>query len=223
MTNTIDNLVQDKQEIKYQLSDSNPDVVPAAKIFNEEIIPQVLTTKIETKGITGAFILNSSVNGVLGTDTLGDGGNTTDLWAVLPYNNIHIEHFGQNNYIDTSNSTGTIDTSNETYTLDAGEILQTEIIYKPRGSINSVKILNHEDLIDTDTDMLLGSLQLGITTFDGDTVSVEFSNDGGTTWFEGKIDEVYTFATTTSDDELVVKITSIDSVVVDKPLYIQVS
>jgi len=243
MVDVISNIVTDKQDIKNQLG-TIPNVLPVVKRFSNSINPKKIVTKQITRSIAGAmiwgsaifgvwgtskygntlgssFILNSQNFGVLGTNSIGANGSEEALYSVIPNNNVFIEYFGQSDYINTTNSTGTIDTINETYTITGTQILESEIIAKPRGPISGVKILSHDDLIDTGLGMVLGTLSLGVTTFADDNVSIEFSNDGGATWTLGNENEILTFATTTTDDELKYRI--IGNAIISNPIFIQIN
>lgn len=247
MTNTVNNVTQDKQEIKYQLSSENPAIAPAAKLFSEiievkEVVTKLVSTQIAGSMVwgsdefavwgtdswgdnsNGSFILNSSEFGLLGTNKLGANGSSEALYAVIPRNNIYIEYFGQDDYINTSNSTGTIDTSAETYTLETGEILESEIIAKLRAPITQVKLLDHAELSDNDEGMIL-PFTLGVDTFGDSNVSIEFSNDSGITWQSGNENELYIFSSTGASDELKYRITNVNAptIVIDKPLFVEIN
>lgn len=228
MTDIISNIENDKQDIKNQLGDL-PDVIPVAKIFNENIQPIEVVTKQEKityDGSANVFILNSATYGVLGTNRLGNSASTTTLYSVLPKDNEFVEYFGQNTFIDSGSSTGTLDTSAETYTLDSLQILQSEVIAKLREPITNAKVLSHEDLEDDDTGgMVLGSLVLGTSVFSDDNVDLYLSNDGGTTWESADIGTTHTFATSGTTNELKYRITKLSSgtTLVDKPIYVQIN
>lgn len=223
MPNVINNIIGDKQNIKTQLG-TIPDVNQVLKSFESSISVKEIVTKIVKityDGSNDVFILNSPTYGILGQNRLGDSASSDELHAVLPRNNIFIEYFGQDEYINTTNSTGTINTTDETYTLSGNEILESEVIAKTRSPITSVKILSHEDLIDSGVGMGLGSLELGVTTFTDDNVLIEFSNDSGTTWFSGNENEIYTFPSSSVNDELKYRLSG--DVIISSPIYIQVN
>ncbi len=246
MTSTLANIQTDKTLIKNQLGDI-PDVVTVPKFFSSDLSTKCVVTKYTVKNVSGsmiwgspsygvwgvddwgsvsgsAFILNSSSFGVLGTNRLGSSGVSESLYAVMVNNNVYYEYFGQENYINTTNSTGTINTTLETYTLAVGEILESEIICKPRGAINKVHLFDNNDFTDAGTGMIL-PFTLGVSEFGDDNVIVEISNDAGVTWFGINEATDYTFTTTTSDDELKYRITNITSstITIENPLVIKIN
>lgn len=228
MTDIINNIENDKQDIKNQLGDL-PDVVPVAKLFNENIQPVKVVDVVEQKEFDGSdnvFILNSATYGVLGTNKLGDSASTTSTYAVIPNNNQFVEYFGQSTFIDSGSSTGTLNTTNETYVLTSLEILQSDVIAKLREPITNAKFLTHEDLEDDDDNgMILGYLELGTTLFSDDNVDLYLSNDGGSTWESADIGTTHTFVSSGTTNELKYRITNLSSgtITIDKPLYIQIN
>jgi hypothetical protein len=228
MADVISNIVQDKQDIKYQLGGDIPSVTPVAKLWSENIQPVEVVTKYEKKtydGSVNVFILNSSTYGVLGTNKLGDAASITTLHAVVPKDNIYIEYFGQDTYISSGSSTGTLDTSAETYTLNSGEVLQSEVITKLQAPITQAKILTHDDLQDVGGGLAL-PFQLGVDTFSGNNVSLHLSNDGGTTWTAANEGEIVTFSSTSVTDELHYRVTAgptSGTLIIDSPIYVAVN
>ena len=215
MVDIINNIVTDKQEIKNQLG-SAPTVAKA-------VTPQRVVTKQVIRGYDNTdnvFILNSASRGVLGQNRLGDNASTDTLYSVLPNNNIYREFFSHDTFIDTSNSTGTLDPVNETYTFTAGQTLQSEVVAKLREPIQTVRFDLHEDIVDAGGGMILGSLELGTTTFTANTASLQVSNDSGVTWYDANVNEVFTFTTTSVNDELKYRVTANNGFQADKPITI---
>jgi len=204
----IDNIIQDKQDIKNQLG-STPSVFPTVKKFNNNFEVKRHSTKLNTATISfGSFVLNSSSFGRLGTDTLGRGGHTDSLYAVVPHNNIFVERFYNTIYIDTSASNGIQDTTGS-YTLDAGEILQSEVIAKIRQPITSATFYSNDSFVDSGVGIgMVLPFTLGVSTFAGDSASIYLSNDSGSTWVAANEGEVCTFPTSATTDELKYKIIS---------------
>lgn len=228
MVNVINNIIEDKQDIKNQLG-TVPDVIPSVKRFSSSFKPKRHSVKINKATIgSGSFVLNSSLYGVLGTDTLGRGGHTDELYAVVPENNTFNEYFQEEQYINTTNSTGTLNTDTN-YALNSLEVLESEIIAKLRQPINKVKLLSPTNLnliaSIPETNMVLGSLELGITVFngantDGD-VLLEMTVDG-TNWEQ--ITDTNTDFTFDGDsnDELKYRFTAINAVDIE-PITIKVN
>lgn len=214
VSNTIDNILYDKQDITNQLGPL-PEVTPVLKTFTSRLKLRNVVTKIVSGDTTNQFIW--------GRDNWGTnwGGTRTDtLYAVIPNNNIFVEYFGQDDYIDTVNSTGTLNTTNETYTLDNLEVLQTEVIAKLREPITSVLFREHDDFVNGG--MIL-PFTLGVSTF-GMGVTIQASNDGGSNWFTITEGVKYTFASSSSSDELKVKlINNGTTITISKPIYIEVN
>lgn len=244
---TFDNITLDKQEIKYQLNENHPSVNPAAKLFTEQIETVEVVTKLVSRQIAGAmiwgsaefglwgtaewgdgtggsFILNSSEFGILGTNKLGAGGSSEVLYAVVPKDNIFVEYFGQDEYINTTNSTGVLDTSAETYTIDPGEILESEVIAKLRVPITNIKFVENADFIDTG-DQATFPFELGVDTFGESNARIEVSNDSGVTWYDVDEDVSYTFTTSANTDELKYRVTNsgLDAITISTPIVIEVN
>jgi hypothetical protein len=245
MADVISNIVEDKQEIKNQLG-SVPDIMKIPKRFDSRIALKEVATKYTVRNISGAmiwgsptygtwgtaewgdtagsaFILNSASFGVLGSNSLGSGGSSDALYAVIPNNNTFVEYFGQDDFIDTVNSTGTINTSTEVYSMTAGDVLQSEVIAKLRSPITSVSFPRTADIVDLGTGMIL-PFELGGDTFGGDNASVEVSNDGGATWESvADINSTHTFTSSSNDDELKYRITCTADFSTDGPFAVKVN
>lgn len=226
MADVISNIIDDKQDIKNQLG-SLPNTLKIPFRFTEDITPKTLVTKQEKKILSGSnfFILNSATYGVLGTNKLGDAGITTELYSVIPSNNIFEEYFNQDMFINTSASTGVLYTTNGTYTIDDGEIIESEVIAKLRTPIVSATVYSNTDFVDTGTGTgLLLPFTLGVSTFGGDTVIVYLSNDSGANWYDVTEGVEFTFPTNSVNDELKYKIESTaGSLTIADPLFIKVN
>lgn len=224
MTDVINNIVDDKQDLKNQLG-GTPDTIKVPFFFDGNITPLEIVTEYTKRTFDGSnnvFILNSPTYGKLGTNKLGNNASTDELYAVVPRNNVFGEYFGQNNYIDTTASTGTLNTTLETYTLAIGEVLQSEIIAKLRVPITKAKLLSNDDLQDSGGGMII-PFTLGLSQFGVDNVSIEFSNDGGTTWEEADENKELVFSTSATTDELKYRITATSASTISDPVFIQVN
>lgn len=226
MTDVINNIVTDKQEIKDQLGNI-PDIMKIPKRFESRIALKEVLTEYNIRtydGSANVFILNSPQHGVLGTNKLGDSASSDELYAIIPCNNIYYEYFGQLNYINTITSTGTIDTIIETYVLDLGETLESEIICKPRGPINKVHFFDNNSISDFGEGMELPFV-LGESTFNDNNVNISMSNDNGVTWHDVVEGVDFVFNTTTNDDELLYRIKNVSSseITIENPLVIKIN
>lgn len=200
MVNAFSNITQDKQEIKYQLSANHPSVSPAAKLFPESIEVIEVVTRYDKLTLDGTTLVwGSTVQGDWGDYNWGSSPGTTSLYAVIPRNDTYIEYFGQNNYIDTGNSTGTLDISAETYTIDTGEILQSAVVGKYQRGITGA------------------TLTTGLSN-----VTLQVSNDSGSNWYTVSDGVLYSFASNANTNELKYKITATANVVISNPIQIQV-
>lgn len=219
----ISNIVEDKQYIKNQLGGS-ASTIPALKKFSSSFKPYNVAIIIEKKDISSAFIWGSSKYGIWGVSKWSDD-NTLQktLVAVIPYNNLFVEYFRFNNFIDTAQTTASIDYNTNTLTATAGDVFVSNVIAKYNSPITKVKILEHPNFISSGGEMVLGSLQLGITTFSDDNVLLYVSNDAGTTWYSIKENEDFYFPTSSNNDELKYKIEFYDNITISSPIYIQIN
>jgi len=220
MEDTINNILRDKQDIKNQLGDFQ-NVLPVIKRFSTTIDIKQYIHVIEENQLNDSMIWGHSSNGVWGQSKWGDRRTSNGEFTVLPRNNTFIEYFAFDRFIDMTNSTGTLDTANEKYTLDSGEELVSNIVTKLRRPIYNVTFIEHPDLRDTGTGMVLGELQLGTTTFGDDNVQLYMSNDSGTNWYAVDEGEKFTFPTSSDNDELKYKIKG--EVEITHPIYIKVN
>lgn len=115
----LDNLGKHHQQTRDQLG-SEPTIHEIYKTKNDNVIEELgpLQDKKETNG--HSFIVGSSINGLLGTNTgtedgqqqvLGSAGQVITLLRVINVNNTHIERFKFDNFKDASNTNATWSTS----------------------------------------------------------------------------------------------------------------
>lgn len=244
MADIIGNIISDKQEIKNQIG-TVPDVISSLKRFSKNIRVEHLVTKIIDTNISGAmiwgsdtfgewgesnwgndvdksFVLNSSTQGILGSNILGDATLQPKIYAVLPKDNQYRDYFDNDEYINTSKSTGTLSTSAGTYTLSDGEVLETEVICKLRSSISNCTIVNSDELVSPNGLPL--PFTLGVDVFEEDTVRLYVSNDSGLTFHEVEANERFVFPSSSNDDELKVRIVSRkNDIVVQGPLVVNIN
>lgn len=244
--NVIDGILKDKEDIKRQLGEV-PDIKIAPKRFTSNTRVKSLVIKQVTKSIAGSmiwgseeygvwgedswgstsgssFILNSEEFGVLGTNKLGSSGTEEALWSVLPRNNVYQEFFSQDLFINTNNTTAAIDYTNEIVTMQSGDVLESEVIAKLREPILFVNFREHADFIDIN-DSATFPFILGTTTFGETDVSIEVSNDSGTTWHEIQEGTRFDFPTSSNDDGLKYRITNVggEVITITKPLNVAVN
>jgi len=216
----ISNIINDKQDIKNQLG-TVPTVIPSVKRFINAFQPKRHSTILNKATVGfGSFILNNSSYGVLGTDKLGRGGHTDETWAVIPNNNIFDEHFFDEGYINTTNSTGTLGV--DSYILNTEEVLESTIIAKLRQPITSVYLYDNSSFIDGGGGMTL-PFTLGESTFSDNSIRLYFSNDSGSNWVEANENETLTFPTSSINDELKYKIIANTEVTISNPIKIKVN
>jgi len=201
MVNVLQNVIQDKQDIKIQLGEL-PNVISALNQFDSSLRVQHFTTRATALNVVyGSFVLSSSNYGVLGQNPLGDAGHQIVLYFVVAPNNKFIEDFAGDDFIDLS-STGVLNTTNKTYTLNSGEFLKSTVITKLREPIFNIRLYSQQDLS-------------GLT--------IEVSNDGGSTWNTITQDQTFEFNNKTTDDELLYKITASSNFELNKPLLIYIN
>ena len=117
---------------------SEPDVQQIPKVYNETVIVEEGATRIQTETIGNSWIVGSSTNGIVGTNTgtqngsqqvVGGAGRVTTLAGVVNPENRFIDRFNFDDYIDTGNTTATVDTSTD-YQIEFtdAEVAQSEVI-----------------------------------------------------------------------------------------------
>ncbi len=220
----IDNIIQDKQDIKNQLG-STPSVFPTVKKFNNNFQVSRHSSQAYNTSYSGnmVFILDNPGFGILDTNHL-DGSGTQTLYSILPDNNIFYERFLNDIYIDTVNSTGVLNALDGTYTLEIGQTLQSKIIAKLRQPITKILFYDNNTLVDTGGGMSFPII-LGEDVFVEDSVRLYVSNDSGVSWKNINENEEYIFIDSSNTDELLYKIESIslDPLVISNPVIIKIN
>lgn len=199
MADIITGIVEDKQEIKNQLGEYG-DVIPAVKKFNENLSYRNIVTRMMVKNMAGSmiwgnpdlaiwgvskwgaalsptFILNSALYGQLGNALLGDNGSNVYEFAVIPEGGVYREYFGQSDYIDVDNSTGTLDAQNEQYIMEAGDVLKSTVVTKLRSPLYSVTLRDNASIIVDESAMTLSDLSLGESVFGASDCSIYVTFD----------------------------------------------
>lgn len=179
MSDIITNIIQDKQDIKNQLG-SLPSVVSSLKRFNHVVNPTAVTTKIYKNLIGSSFIIGHPTLAQRDFTLLDVSYGPDELIYVIPKDDIHVEYFGQNDYI-ASVSTGVINTVSEQYTLDVSQILETEVVYKTNKNIIGVELLDMQEGIFFTEPFKFGINKFG-DKFGGGNIMTKISNDVGITW-----------------------------------------
>lgn len=129
-----------------------------------------------TASSAGAFILDSDTNGRLDYDSLDSEDNDIEIVYVINQNNLYIETFETDDFINTSNSTGSR-TSGE-YELEEGEKLYSQILAKSDSSFSWTTLSLEGNNIDS--------------------LNFYISGDGGSTWQSISKDTQETLSTATS-------------------------
>jgi len=213
------NIVDDKQDIKNQLG-SFPAVTPSLKSFSTtiEIIPRY--TELLEDAIGTAMIWGHATNSTWGTQNWG-GSTTRTLFALLPFNNDFFDSFIDDKFIDTGATTATVNVGSIDFT--SGQILQSTVITKLREPITKVSF-DMDGISDNDPNMLLGTLQLGISTFTEDNSEVFVSNDSGATWESVlDLDAGHTFSSSATTDELKYRVIASTTFTASGPIIISVN
>lgn len=165
-----------------QLRDSvgtgkDENLIPVRYIESSKVYKTTEVRK-ETYSTDNVFILGNEDYGVLGTNKLGKGETPTiETKAVLNSNNIFVDRYNTNDFVDTTNTTGTASTNY--YQLDEGDILQSQIIAK-----------NNEQY------------EYATVSVEGTSVSQAdyyLSADGGTNWESVTLGEKHFFNNSTID------------------------
>ena len=146
----IDNIIQDKQDIKNQLG-STPNVFPTVKKFNNHFEVVRHSTKLQQVGYdenSNILVWNHPTYGFWGNFNWGNQSTAfvESFVYIFPNNNQFYERWINNFYI-SSTSTGTLDSDLETYTLDNGEIMNSEYIAKFPNNIVSVRLYPNSQII----------------------------------------------------------------------------
>lgn len=223
MATVIDSIVSESYDTKTQLGDL-PETTQGLKRFTNSFKPKRHSVKInkgEYNTTNNILIFDSSTLGIWGQDNWGEQGDAFDsiLFAVVPENNIFEEYFHEGQYISSS-STGTLN-SDDSYTLQSGEVLESEIIAKIRQPINKVLIYSNDSFIDEEGMDL--PFTLGESTFGGNNVEIQVSNDSGLTWYGTNENTNFVFPSTSTDDELKYRITANAEVTISNSIRIKVN
>lgn len=122
------NVVQDKVDIKNQLGDYS-DIQKVPKSFNENLNIIHSISKIENYPIQSSFIIGHLTLAQRDVTLLNVEYGEPELVYVIPKDNLFIEYFSNEVFIN-ENSSGIINNTNETYTLNSGSLLISNIVYK---------------------------------------------------------------------------------------------
>ena len=108
----------------------------------EQIFVEEGPTIFQRRFIDTSFILGHTNNGILGTSTLGSGGaGSYATFAIVNANKIWHEHFRDNFFFDSTNSTGsTWDTTNFRLEMVTSADARTGNIFDNNEEIASVKV-----------------------------------------------------------------------------------
>ena len=139
--------IDDRLRVLEQAQD-NSDLIQQYKNFTEQIniTEKVGRIRGRTETLGDSWIVGSSTNGIVGTNTstqgggqqvVGASGRTETVEFVVNYQDIFRERFNFNTYIDTTNTTATVDNTNEDCDFTSGQILQSEACFKGDGTITS--------------------------------------------------------------------------------------
>lgn len=151
-----------------------------------------------SKTIGNSWIVGSSTNGIVGTNTgtqgggqqvVGGDGQVETVERVINISNVARQYFNNTNFKDTVNTTATWDGSGSV-TFTAGQVAQSLTIYKDAANVDSVTISVSEE---------------------SGTFKYEISADGGTNWEEVTPSVTETLAVGTSGNDLRFRITEDNS------------
>ena len=176
------NLIKDKNRLKAQISKPSNTITYLkgdVSLFRSVIHP----CRMKSQNIGHALIVGHPTNGKIGNGYNGiDGeqivigsqafGAATILSVVNPEDTFY-EDFSFDLYVNSSNTTATLNTSSKNVTLDAGEILESELIYKNSNTITGAKL-----------------------TSDNSDLSYYMSADNGSNWESVTLDTTHNFTDT---------------------------
>lgn len=186
------NLGTGNQQTRDELS-SEPTTQPIFKIKQESIKIEECVHKVTKSTIGESWIVGSSTNGIVGTNTgtesglqqvVGGSGRVESLLRVVSPNNIFCETFQFTEFNDTGVTTGTW--TGGTLTLTSSQIAQSKEVYKDTGTITKATIT--------------------ITGTNVGTATVQLSADGGSNFETVTSGTEHTF--TNTGTELKWKITA---------------
>lgn len=180
MANYGDTSNQDKQEIKNQLGKpASKTLVPRNFTQTVEIANPV--TKFVSYDVTDSFIIGSPTNAIKGTTPIGIDYGPEVLVYVVPTNNVYMEAFVDDAYIDTSETTATISNTARRATFLAGNVLQSEIIYKRPETISSIQVKDIDEISSLDG-FRLDTGKLDTDGLGGGNATVQLTYDDGANW-----------------------------------------
>lgn len=202
----IDNLGKQTQSVRNELGEE-PSIHEIVRIRTENVAIPKLTVKHTSTTIGHSWIVGSSTNGIVGTNTntqdglqqvVGGAGKLTSISKVLNENNDFNEFFNYTSFKDTVNSTGGWDSTGVgTANIYPGEILQSLTVYQDTSNVISAKM---------NVDFNIGSAGL---------ITAQMVAAGTAQPFETvTLNENYTFATAGND--LRWKITAIGTAEITK-------
>lgn len=182
-------MARNQAQLREQLG-RNPDTFPLLNAnYQESIAIEEGPTQLTRLSQGCSWIVGSSTNGIVGANTGTDNGQQQVVGAcgreieflrvVNPLNRFY-EHFRDNTYEDTSETTADWDTTN--FWLKMSSSSNTEAVSEPIQS-------NLED-IPSATMFLEG------TNLDSESVKYYLSNNDGATWEEVTLGVEHTFSTT---------------------------
>jgi len=180
---------EETADIRDQLGD-DPDVFPLLITGqNETFGIEEQSTVMWTINIGNAWVVGSSTNGIVGTNTGTVGGGQQVVGGVTSEQKIRVlnplntfkERFRFDTFEDTTNTTATVDyTTNFRIDLTSGQVYTSDTIYANLENVNNV------------TAYWEGT---------GD-VKVEASSDGGESWFEIEKNILFDFSSTATPGDV---------------------
>lgn len=185
----IQNLATDVQQTRDELT-SEPDIQPIYKIKTESIKVET-TEKVYTEVIGESWIVGSSTNGLVGTNTgtqgggqqvVGGSGRTETLRRVQSPNNVFNERFQYSTFEDTDTTTADWnDGSSGLLEMTNTEIGQSLSIAYGIGTVYTA------------------TMRCEFSSGDSGDVTCYLSADGGSNFEEVTLDTEHTFTNTGTD------------------------
>lgn len=168
--------------------------------YSEDIIIEEQSTKISTKTLGNAWIVGSSTNGLVGTNTgtvgggqqvVGGSGRVTTLQRVVNPLNTFREHFRDTIFKDDG-AVNTADWDTTNYRIAMSSDTQHIVVYNTIATSSEI-FYNQETII-------RAKLDCTETKWDGgDQILYYLSADGGGTWEEVTRGKEHSFAVTGQD------------------------
>ena len=108
--------------------------------YDEEVVIEEGPIAVRTRDLTGDSIWDHPTLGVWDTSLWDDGNYTNNpVWVrVVNPENIFHEHFRENSFEDTTNSTASFDTTNFRWEFKSGDVAQTNSLHLNQESKSSV-------------------------------------------------------------------------------------